>query len=215
MSCCVTRTDGASPGGATPTWSEVLQAGRATPGGAVANPVILDGDALQLGSTVITTATSLFPRTSTPEAAETANVLSWAFDRTANTRWIKIAGTGTAGWIPEWTGGRVTTTDASVTPVTTYAMTDNTAVLVVAEVCAMESDGSDRASFVINALVYRDGGVATVQGAATISTAASAGAGTWVAQVNVDGGNSVIVRVAGQAATTINWTVQMKITETR
>ncbi len=95
------------------------------------------------------------------------------------------------------------TSDATVTTAATVTLADNSAVLIVAKIVAMQTDGSQRNVYVRRALVYRDGGGATLQGAVdadlTIESAAA-----WDCTIDVSG-NDARVRVTGAAATSISW----------
>lgn len=80
---------------------------------------------------------------------------------------------------------------------------DNEVYHVTAIVKAIE-DGANRASYNIEATVYRDGGGATVQGGVTsLHTAESEAA--WDATFTVSS-NDLHVSVTGEAGTTISWT---------
>jgi len=103
--------------------------------------------------------------------------------------------------------GEQATTDATPTTVYTETLVDNSAMLITARVVAMEGDGSDRATWIVNALVYRDGGGATIEGAVDAQLSrlsAGATAGSWACTIGVSS-NDVQVQVTGEAATTIRW----------
>lgn len=102
------------------------------------------------------------------------------------------------------TFGQQTTGDGA-TSVYTLAVADNTAVSV--EITVVARSSTNRALFSKKALVYRAGGVATLQGSVADLHAdiKSAGASAWTSTVDVDGGNNLVVEVDGDAATTINW----------
>jgi len=66
----------------------------------------------------------------------------------------------------------------------------------------MESDGSDRATYILNALVYRDGGGATLQGSVDRQLEIESDA-AWDANISVTS-NDVEVTVNGNGDT-VEW----------
>lgn len=96
------------------------------------------------------------------------------------------------------------TLNAAATTLYSRFLTDNTAVAITARVTGMKTDGSERAFYIRHALIYRDGGIATIQGAVDNQLTIESDA-NWDCTIDVDGGNNLRVRVTGVAATTINW----------
>lgn len=102
-----------------------------------------------------------------------------------------------------------TTTDATVTTVTTIAIPDNTVVLIDAYIVGRRTDAAGRAVYVRRAAVYREAaGGATLQGAVD-SPLTRESAGGYNATIGVSGNNAIIT-VKGLAAHTINWVVKHK-----
>ena len=105
----------------------------------------------------------------------------------------------------------VTTTDATQTVVDSFTLDDETCCLVRITVVATESGGGNRAATEQIALVYRDGGAATVEGAVVIIFEEYSN-GSWAVNITVSS-NDVRVSVTGVAATTINWKCAMQFIE--
>jgi len=107
---------------------------------------------------------------------------------------------------------RRTTTDATTTSFFTQAIPDNSAHVMKLSTVGMKDDGSDRAMYEKQALLYRDGGGATIQGSVTsiFADVESAGASTWVSTIGV-GANDIRAQIVGQAATTVNWSSTVRI----
>jgi len=107
----------------------------------------------------------------------------------------------------------ITTTNATVTDLVSYTLADESSYSWDVELTGMKSDGTDRALYHDKALVYRDGGSATQQGAtANIITAIESDA-NWAHTLDVTS-NNARSRVTGFAATTINWRGRVKILST-
>lgn len=102
------------------------------------------------------------------------------------------------------------TTDATVTTVVGIQVADNSAISVDVAATAMESDGSDRARYSVGALVYRDGGGATLQGSQYSNITAIESDATWGGPTITVSSNDALCRVTGVAAQTINWSVTVK-----
>ena len=108
-------------------------------------------------------------------------------------------------------GNTATTTDATVTTLDEFTMSDNTALFISIVVTGMESDGSDRNTYELKGLFYRDGGNATQQGGTTSAfTVESEGSCDCVFDVN---GNNVRIRITGVAAETWKWTSSLTMQE--
>lgn len=80
---------------------------------------------------------------------------------------------------------------------------DNSAVLVKSRVVGVKSDGSDRAGYERTAVIYRDGGGATIQGSVGAPFTEESNA-TWNSTIIV-GSNQFAPQVAGDTSTTVNW----------
>ena len=97
----------------------------------------------------------------------------------------------------------VTTTDATPTVIDSFTLEDGHSCIVVITVVATESGGGNRGATQKMALIYRDGGGATIQGA--VEDVFSRGSnGSWALDITVSG-NDVNTTVTGIAATTITW----------
>ena len=98
----------------------------------------------------------------------------------------------------------VQTTDATLTTVETITLLDENTYQIEALVIGVQSDGANRASYKLIGTFYRTGaGNATQQGTTTrVHEMESAAA--WDVNLVVSG-NTVLVRVTGVAATTIEW----------
>lgn len=101
-----------------------------------------------------------------------------------------------------------TTTDATATNTAVLAIPDLSAVSYRTKVLARSSTGADRATYDKEMLAYRNGGGATVQGAAVTFMEVESNA-AWDAVTYVTG-NFVATRITGAAATTINWVTNIK-----
>jgi hypothetical protein len=107
----------------------------------------------------------------------------------------------------------VQTTDATVTSLFTWTITDECVTTVVVEVDAIKSDGSVTASYVRRVRIKRDGGTVTVGTVETTFTDEEAGFASC--DVTIDNSTSTgRVRVTGVAATTIDWGCTVTRTET-
>jgi hypothetical protein len=107
------------------------------------------------------------------------------------------------------TTAAIQTTDATVTDLFTIALSDSTVYVVEVSVVGRDAAGTERAMYGKKALVYREGGGATLQGAvqdvhADVETTAGLDATIVVAS------NNAKVQVTGIAATTINWVATVK-----
>ena len=107
----------------------------------------------------------------------------------------------------------VTTQTINSTPVAlfTQALADDSAVLVTARVTAVQVGGSERAGYIVNAVVFRDGGGATLQGTSSEAFRRESTA-MWDADIVVSG-NNFEVEVTGEEATNINWTADIEVGE--
>ena len=100
--------------------------------------------------------------------------------------------------------GTVQTTDATVTTAATFTLAATSKVYhIKAIIVGRTTSDANRASYELDATVYRAGAGALIQGAITsVHTVESDAA--WDATFDVSG-NDLRVRVTGVAATTINW----------
>jgi hypothetical protein len=107
--------------------------------------------------------------------------------------------------------GTVSTTNATQTTVASVTLSSNTTYWVRARVIGRNGT-TDRAFYEVAALVYRDGGGATIEGSvATLMTAIeSGGAAAWDVTITVSG-NDARVSVTGAAATNINWACSLDL----
>lgn len=105
----------------------------------------------------------------------------------------------------------VTTTDATITDITTVSVAEGEVFLVEAQVIGRKSDGSQLALYHREGLFYRNtGGDVTQQGSIT-SLAEVESDASWDCTLNADTTNQTIdVRVTGVADTTINWKCVIK-----
>lgn len=104
------------------------------------------------------------------------------------------------------------TVDGTLTNAIIIRVPDEQAVLAELKAVAKESDSSDRAMYGTRGLWYRDaGGNATLQGAqeAIITTVESDA--TWPGATLGQTGASLVARVQGVAAQTINWSLDLNV----
>lgn len=104
-----------------------------------------------------------------------------------------------------------TTADATVTTIATIPLADNTVYRVAAESVLRDTAGTHRGIIGATACAYRQGaGSAILQGSAqALHTAVVSDAG--LALTFAVSGNDLLVQVAGLAATTIDWTVDVEL----
>jgi len=93
------------------------------------------------------------------------------------------------------------TTDNIYRPVEIIAIPNNTVYML--EVRALGRSGSDRAGYIRRALIYREGGLAALQGVVNTPLTRES-AGTWDVTIQVSGVNVQIV-VRGAAEQTVDW----------
>lgn len=103
------------------------------------------------------------------------------------------------------------TTGSGKTATFQTALPDNASFAIQMTVTAVQEDGADRAMYVRQGIVYRDGGAAMLQGGALqaigrdIETDAS-----WSAEV-ITRGDSMVVEIAGDAARSVQWKVRIEV----
>ena len=103
-----------------------------------------------------------------------------------------------------FSGGTVTTTDATVTTLELIAIPDDTVVIIEVFISARRTDAEDGASYIRRASVFREAaGSATIRGTVDTTFTRESSA-PWNATITVSG-NNALISVTGQAANTINW----------
>lgn len=103
----------------------------------------------------------------------------------------------------------IQTLNAVQTTADSITLLDENTYHCIAYVVGVKSDGTDRASYHVECTVYRTGGGgATLQGAVTVVHSQESNA-AWDATFTVNG-NDLRVSVTGVAATTIEWTANLK-----
>ena len=105
----------------------------------------------------------------------------------------------------------VQTTDATQTTIDSFTLDDDETYMVQINVVGTKSDGSDRAGAIKSAVLYRDGGGATIEGVVA-SMLDEKSDSNWAIDITVSG-NDVRASVIGLAATTINWKCSMQFIE--
>jgi hypothetical protein len=109
---------------------------------------------------------------------------------------------------------RVQTTAGSTTTIFSWALAEESTVLVEAQYLAKQDTTAENAAYWKRALITRDtGGAATLIGATQSVTAdlESAGASTWNANI-VAASDDARVQILGAAATNIDWAVSVSLT---
>lgn len=106
-----------------------------------------------------------------------------------------------------------TSTTATTKTIWNLTLSDESSLWIEAFITGKKRDSSDRAGYLRRILVYRDGGVATIQGAEvdveTIESNVS-----WNVGFSVSG-NDVQLDVLGIAGTNIDWRASMRYLEVR
>jgi len=102
------------------------------------------------------------------------------------------------------TADDVQTTNATQTTLTSVTLANNTVYRFTAQIIARDTSGTDRAYYIVNTLVYRQGGGATLGTVNMQLIDETAGALAWDATFTVSG-NDLRLSVTGLAATTIDW----------
>ena len=107
----------------------------------------------------------------------------------------------------------VTTTDATVTTVSTIPIENDAVRSLFIFVVGRRQATGDSATYVITGAVKRSAsGAATIVGLMTIFAREDVGATTWNANVVVSG-NDMLIQVQGQAAATVDWRVEWQPTD--
>lgn len=104
----------------------------------------------------------------------------------------------------------LTTTDATITNLVSYALDDNVVYLINMYVVALEGTGTDRAFYGKKITAYRNGGGSVVTAADIFADDESAGAAGWGLTISASG-NNVRVQATGAAATTVRWKARLDI----
>lgn len=105
---------------------------------------------------------------------------------------------------------RKQTTTADLLIATFVTLADDVAMLIEASCVAKKTDGTARAKYARQGMMYRDGGGATIDGAIqTIGTDIESTAG-WNFVIGVDT-NSPYIGLVGEAATVIDWAVTARM----
>lgn len=102
----------------------------------------------------------------------------------------------------------VQTTDDTQTTIDSFTLEDEKTYMVQINVVGTKADGSERCGVIKTAVVYRDGGSATMEGveAATLEEYSDS---NWDASITVSG-NDVRASATGLAATTVDWKCSMQ-----
>jgi len=99
--------------------------------------------------------------------------------------------------------------DATVIPLLTVPMRDNSAMKALIEAIGTKSDGSNRAFYNYSDLWYRNGGAPTQQG--VITNAEVESDATWIGPSFTASSNNLLSNLAGKAATAIDWRVLAEV----
>lgn len=111
------------------------------------------------------------------------------------------------------TSGRVQTTNATPTTVATIAVPDFTSMTIEFYAQPKKVGAANRATHFRRQRVYRQGGGPTTWGTSPEDIGTDANGETWTTDFSISG-NNVLCRVTGQAATTIDWTFEVKTIRT-
>lgn len=105
----------------------------------------------------------------------------------------------------------VQTTDATATVVDSFTLDDDETYMVQINVVGTKADGSDRCGAIKQAILYRNGGGATIQGVVSV-TLEEYSDSNWDIDITASG-NDVRASVTGLAVTTVNWKCSMQFIE--
>jgi len=110
---------------------------------------------------------------------------------------------------------KVSTTDATVTPIFTFAIPTDTTVVIMVDIAGKQTNGTGRLGHRRRAMAYREGaGAAAFQGGINTpmsKTGGGAGGAGWDATVDLSG-NTLRVIVNGAAAADVEWTSNVNLT---
>jgi hypothetical protein len=101
--------------------------------------------------------------------------------------------------------GATKTTDATVTTIGTFTLSDNYTYRYRGRVNAIETDGSNRAAYEFDILASASGGTATIASGGTFTTVYESSA-AWDCAGSASS-NTVRIRVTGDVATDIHWSL--------
>lgn len=145
-----------------------------------------------------------------PDGVRARGALTVAGDLTAEADIITGVGTKQDGRVTSLLT-ETQTTDATETTVFTRSLDDENTYFVECEVTGVKSDGSQRAAYKLVAVVFRTGGVSSaIQGSVT-SLHTEESDSDWDCNIKADG-NNVIITVTGKAATTVEWSGHVTMT---
>lgn len=105
-------------------------------------------------------------------------------------------------------GLKASTTDATVTTVESIDVPDDSAMMVEAEVMAIQSDGSKAANVFLRGLYKNDGG--TLSSVGSLTQNVTSDFTTLTADLSASGTDATI-RITGEAATDIEWSIKYKL----
>lgn len=109
---------------------------------------------------------------------------------------------------------KASTTDATVTPIFTFAIPEDTTVAIMVDIVGKRTDGTGRLAHRRRTMAYREGaGAAALQGGVnTPMTKTGGGAGgVWDATIDLSS-NTLRVIVKGEATSDIEWTARIELT---
>jgi len=158
----------------------------------------------------VTGTTELGPGPFTVSGATTGYVLKASSPSVAN--WAAESGGGGGSLADTTDDATVQTTDATVTTIATYTtLADEKATSLKALVWARQATTDDTAKYVIEALFNRaTGGVVTSKDENFLSVYEDQAA--WDVTFNISG-SDIQIQVTGEAAKTIEWRIQLEVSE--
>ena len=109
---------------------------------------------------------------------------------------------------------RVSTTDATVTAIYTFAIPEDTTVTIMVDFAGKRTNGTGRLGYRRRTMVYREGaGAAAFQGGINTPMNKDGGGagGSWDATIDLSG-NTLRVIVTGAAAENVSWTARIELT---
>lgn len=105
---------------------------------------------------------------------------------------------------------KVQTTDATLTNVFDQDIPDNSVYVMETLITGMESDGASRAKYHKQALLFRDGGGAAIQGSVQDIVPEIESNAAWASGIAVSS-NAIRAQVTGVAVTNIDWSITLKL----
>jgi hypothetical protein len=100
--------------------------------------------------------------------------------------------------------GRHQTDDTSQDTVFAFPLPDNSACFLKVSAVGIKSDGTERAAYERSALIYRDGGGATIEGGTQTSLFSQETDASYDASISVSG-NLMVFLIRGNTGDTVNW----------